>query len=185
MEVNMTVKEALKEVFRYMLEYYSKTEKGYPNTVWSPTIDPKIYVGEKNQSGWICWKPIYKDVVHDFKCIEKELGVNIHPSLKEYFNSYWFLYLPVPYKKMNFNLVSVPPGEEFIHILRRWKDAKEYFGSNLYLALGSEYNGKYDLIINNNTGEVATFNHDTKKVQVICDNLADFIYSPLKNLKNR
>ena len=179
----MRVKDALKARFEYMMSDIT-TIDDYPTIPFSNNVDPKIYIGEKNNSGWIAWKPLEKDVIHDFSDIEAELGVNIHESIKEYFNSYWFMELYTPFGKYNFNMTHVPPNEEFKHVLRNWENAKTYFGTdNLHLTLGRHHQRKtHDLIINNKTGQVATFDHDTEKLKIICNDLGDFLYSPLKKL---
>lgn len=176
----MTVKEALKIRFDYMMKHYSTTKEKYPQIPWNPNIDSKIYVGEKKESGWISWKPIEKDVLEDFSEIEKELDVKIHEDVKEYYNCFWFLSLGVPMGKQNYIMKNVAPGREFFEILRQWKECKSYFKDDLYLTLGQENNGGYDLMINNNTGEIYSFSHNNNKLELLSANLADFLLIPLK-----
>lgn len=176
----MTVKEALTVRFNYMMQYYAKTKEGYPQIPWNSNVDSKIYVGNKKESGWISWKPIEKDIKEDFLEIEKELGVQIHEDIKEYYNSFWFLSLTVPINGHNYIMKNVAPGREFFGLLRQWKECKNYFKDDLYLILGQESNGGYDLMINNNNGKIYSFSHSKNKLELLADNLADFLLTPLK-----
>ena len=56
-------------------------------------VDPLLYTDLPDEEEWVAWMPKGKTAFHDLRALEEELKVRFHPSIHEYFNSYWFMAL--------------------------------------------------------------------------------------------
>ncbi|MBC2582754.1 SecY-interacting protein Syd [Clostridium sp. DJ247] len=172
----MSVKIAMEKFFDNMMEGYSKTEEGYPMSSYVDYIDKMIYIGEQDKEGWIRWKPIKKDKVHDLKDIEEELGIKIHNNIKEYFNSYWFIRIRASYNSYKISLDGVQPSDkrynEFKWKLRGYKNNHE--GKLNYIPLGL-VNNMDSLVLENETGKIKVENYEAETYKTIANSLEELI----------
>ncbi|MGA8943075.1 MAG: SecY-interacting protein Syd [Thermoactinomyces sp.] len=67
---------------------------------------------EVDEEGNVSWKLMEKHKNHDLTGLENQLGVVLHPSIKEYFNSYWFASLDGFIGKHYIRLEAVLPNIE-------------------------------------------------------------------------
>lgn len=106
------MKQAMHLFFENLLKVWNKDYSPLPLVPWDEDIDPTFYVGEPNESNWVQWKPKEKNIIHDFDYLEKKHGIKIHSTIKDYFNSYWFLELGWSIDGRSISLIPVAPGKE-------------------------------------------------------------------------
>ncbi|PEY43927.1 SecY interacting protein Syd [Bacillus cereus] len=169
------MKEEMKQYFHTLLKEWKDYNHSLPKSVWREEAEPFIYEGEPDTEGYIFWKPTEKDVFHDFSDIERELVIELHHSIKEYYNSYWFLDLAGNYLEYNLELNSVIPGIElrdFYISLQGYKKAHHNELKNI--PIGIECNGLL-VVVDNENGQVKIEDYERGSIEVISNSLAELI----------
>jgi hypothetical protein len=170
------VKDELKKYFTQLINVWHDFNHSLPKVPWDDRVIPFIYEGDMDQDEYICWKPVEKDIGHDFADIEKVLDGSLHDSIKRYFNSYWFAELAGFYKNYNIILEPVLPGiklEDLVSQLISYKEAHEDKLQHIPLGLDGE-NG-FLIVIDNSNGNVKIEDCETGKYEVIADSLDQLI----------
>ncbi|MBC6972201.1 SecY-interacting protein Syd [Bacillus sp. Xin] len=169
------MKEEMKQYFHTLLKEWKHYNHSLPKSVWREEADSFIYEGEPDTEGYIFWKPTEKDIFHDFSNIERELAIQFHHSIKEYYNSYWFLDLAGNYLEHNLELNSVIPGIElrdFYTSLQGYKKAHHNELKNI--PIGIECNGLL-IVVDNENGQVNIEDYERGSFEVISNSLAELI----------
>ncbi|MED1790092.1 SecY-interacting protein Syd [Brevibacillus laterosporus] len=169
----------MKEIMSQYFDRFGKKWKEYNNTLpqiaWDEEVDPFIYLGEKDEYGYISWLPIEKETITNFKDFESNAGVVLHHSLKQYFNSFWFLELAGWIATYNINLHPVVPGIEPEKFLTGLIDYTETKGGIInYIPIGFEANGML-IVVDNNTGSVYIEDFETEEYEKISTSVEDLI----------
>ena len=162
--------------------YFSKLLKKWkdfngtlPMTQWIEGVKDFIFEGEKDEEGYIAWKPLKKDIKSNFEDIEKELNVQLHPDSKAYYNCYWFLELAGNYNGYDLVLNPVIPGialKDFKHETGLYKEAHNDQLFNI--PIGIEANGLL-LVVDNESGEVKLEDYERNSFEIISENLSKLI----------
>lgn len=149
----MSIKLAMKQYFSLRKEIAKEGQDFLFRTPYDENVGSHIYVGEVDENEYIPWKPIEKEEFYDFASLEEDLGIKIHPSVLEYFNSYWFVDLDGFFKDHYIKLESVLPMigiESYSNMLMGYKNNHNNLEN---IPLGIEGNGLI-VVVNNVTGSV-------------------------------
>ncbi|MGM7722854.1 SecY-interacting protein Syd [Metabacillus sp. Hm71] len=114
----------------------------------------------------------------------KELGLKIHKSIKEYFNSYWFLNLQGFYDSRLVNLEPVEPGKRVLEFFQSMKQYEENNGREFkYIQIG--FISPEDLAINvdNDTLQIFIEDYETEENELLADSLVELISNLKVQLK--
>lgn len=84
------MKNEMKNCFDKIIREWQDCNNSLPKSLWIEEAEAFIYEGEPDTEGYVFWKPLEKNIIHDFSDIEKDLGIELYNSIKEYYNSYWF-----------------------------------------------------------------------------------------------
>ncbi|WP_143318548.1 SecY-interacting protein Syd [Clostridium sp. HBUAS56017] len=170
------MKEEMKKYFDQLIEAWQGFNNSYPKVPWNDAVKPSIYEGEVDQDEYICWKPVEKNAIHDFRDIEQVVGVTFHKSIKDYFNSYWFAELSGFYKSYNIILEPVLPGIELNNFVAQLMGYKEVHEGKLdNIPLGVEGRNSFLVVVDNNTGIVKLEDFETGRYEVISDSIEQLI----------
>ncbi|WP_035431938.1 SecY-interacting protein Syd [Bacillus sp. UNC322MFChir4.1] len=170
------MKDEMGKYFDQLIEAWSGFNNSLPKVPWNDAIIPTIYEGEVDQDEYICWKPVEKNIIHDFRDIEQVLGIIFHESIKDYFNTYWFAELVGFYKSYNIILEPVLPGIELNNFVVQLIGYKEVHEDKLdNIPLGVEGGSSFLVVIDNNTGIVKLEDFETGKYEVISDSIERLI----------
>lgn len=187
----MSMKEAFDIFFEEMTQNYLK-KKGVPPK--APCNEEKYPTGlflmdTLDDNGYAQWKPKLQENAVSFENIEKELGFTIHPQIKDYLSTYWFLALDgrlqtqknkivlrlnglTPYNDLNERIVSGFDNEQ-----------SHYLSDHKYFLIGTycmiDGNDSYLIHVNNDTGEVTA----VEVMDKISITLANSIEELLMNMK--
>jgi len=170
------MKTAMCGYFIRLLQAWEETDNTLPMTVRLDEAEPFIYVGEENKDGWIQWKPLEKELQYDFAPIEEELKVNLHVSIKEYYNSYWFCTLGGAYREYSISLDPVIPGvafNDFNEKLRGYK--REHNGKLEKIPIGLEAGQDLLVVVDNETGQLLIEDHDRGIFEMLATSLEELI----------
>lgn len=187
----MSMKEAFDTFFEEMTQDYIN-EWGVPPQ--APCNEKRRPTGlflleTKNNEGYAQWKPRLQEKPVSFDNIEKKLGFIIHPQIKAYFSTYWFLPLEAKILtengKISFTLSGITPYTSLEDILIHNFNCigAHYLTDHNYFLLGTycKIDGvdSYLVQVNNDTGEVTAVEvMDKRSVK-----LADSIENLLMNMK--
>jgi Syd protein (SUKH-2) len=164
----MKIKNILYEYFKW---YDNMLEADLPKTPVIDDSDPLIYVGEV-VNDWVRWRPTEKDEQYDFKDIEGQLNIEIHSSVKEYYNSYWFYQLIVDYENFEINMYPVIPGNYIKAFLSNFSGyINAHPGSTIRIPIGFEMSSTFLVVIENSTGKVQIEDYENETFEDIADNL--------------
>ena len=187
----MSMKEAFDTIFEEMTQNNIK-KKGVPPK--APCNEEKYPTGlflleTLDEEGYAQWKPKLQEKPVSFDAVEKELGFSIHPQIKDFLSTYWFLALDgriqtssekvilrlnglMPYNNLQERIISDFDSEE-THYLTDHK----YFLIGTFCSIGG--NDSYLVQVNNDTCEVTAVDvMDRRSVK-----LADSIEDLLMNMK--
>ncbi|CAI8760470.1 MULTISPECIES: SecY-interacting protein Syd [Bacillus] len=169
------MKEEMKQYFHILLKEWKDFNDSLPKSPWIEEADSFIYEGEPDAEEYVFWKPIEKDVLHDFSVIEKKLAIQLHHSIKEYYNSYCFFDLAGSYLEYNLELNPVIPGIElrdFYITLQGYK--KSHHNELKNIPIGMECNGLL-VVVDNENGQVKIEDYEKGSLEVISNSLAELI----------
>ncbi|MDR4156665.1 SecY interacting protein Syd [Bacillus cereus] len=169
------MKNEMKNCFDKIIREWQDCNNSLPKSLWIEEAETFIYEGEPDTEGYVFWKPLEKNIIHDFSDIEKDLGIELHNSIKEYYNSYWFLDLGGNYLGYDFELNPVIPGIElhdFYVSLQGYRGAHDNQLNNI--PIGMEFNGLL-VVVDNENGQVKLEDYESRSFEVICDSLAELI----------
>lgn len=82
------MKNEMENCFDKIIREWQDCNSSLLKSLWIEEADTFIYEGEPDIEGYVFWKPLEKNIIHDFSNIEKDLGIQLHNSIKEYYNSY-------------------------------------------------------------------------------------------------
>ena len=172
----MEIKKALDRYFKALMNVWEKKYGTYPKVPWDAEVDSLLYLSNPDEEGYEYWKPLEKNKIDNFIEIEKELSVNIHDAIKEYFNSYWFLDIQGFYGTKLVVLEPVEPNKsivEFIQIMKRYEESE---GREFrYIQIGFVSPEDRAIIFDNETGEVLIENFETEEKEFLSNSLVELI----------
>ena len=185
----MSMKEAFDIFFEEMTNNYIR-ERGKPPYAYCDEVNRPtgLFLMETlNESGYAQWKPQLQEQPVSFDNIERTLGFSIHPQIKAYFSTYWFLPLEAKYyidqKEIIFNIVGINPYSALDTILKdnfNFEGTHYLFDHNYFL-LGSycnvDGNDSYLVEVNNETGEVTAVDVLDKKSLKLADSIEELFYN--------
>ena len=142
-----------------------------------------------DDEGYAQWKPKLQDKIVSFDTIEKELGFSIHPQIKAFLSTYWFLALEGILQnsrgKVHLRLDGITPYVILDIFIRNNFDNDEthFLHEHKYFLIGTycmiNGNDSYLVQVNNDTGEVTAVD----VMEKISVKLADSIEELLINMK--
>jgi hypothetical protein len=180
----MEVKKSLENFFNELLDFWNKEYGTYPKVPWDEEVDPILYLSSPDEEEYVYWKPIKKDDLEDFSEIEKVLGLKIHDSIKEYFNSYWFINLKFFYVSRLVNLEPVEPGKRVLEFFRALKQYEENNGRELkYIQMGFISPDDLAIHVDNDTGQIFIEDYETEENELLADSLVELISNLKVQLK--
>lgn len=86
----MTVKEELRNLLEKLMRGYESTANGYPSNPKRKDVDPILYIGEPDSSGWCKWKPLEQSSNEEFLSVMDIMKIKINQDIIEYFTSFFF-----------------------------------------------------------------------------------------------
>lgn len=189
----MSMKEAFETFFEEMTQNNLK-KKGMPPK--APCNEEKFPTGlflleTLDDEGYAQWKPKLQENPVSFEIVEKELGFTIHPQIKDYLSTYWFLALDgrlqTSREKVILRLNGLNPYIDLNELIKSAFNNEEthYMSDHKYFLIGTycmiDGNDSYLVQVNNDTGEVTAVDVKDK----ISIKLADSIEELLKNMKGK
>ncbi len=171
----MSIKEAINQYFSLRKTVADEGLDFLFKTPFDEEVDPLIYVGEVDEDEYISWRPVEKKVATDFSSLEEKLGINIHGSIVEYFNSYWFADLDGFIKDHYIKLESVLPEagiESYGNLLSGYKSNHNNKIENI--PIGIEGNGLI-VVVNNQDGSVKLEDYERNSFEVISESIEQLI----------
>ncbi|MCL2080097.1 MAG: SecY-interacting protein Syd [Oscillospiraceae bacterium] len=119
----MSMKNTLEIYFQKQREYWQEKYQTFPQMPYSKAIDERMIVKDSLKDGYIQWQPIHQNNTVDFTALERKLNISIHPRIKEYFTSFWFLSMVGTIKGNILRFTAVPYGISIIDLVNesyRW-----------------------------------------------------------------
>ncbi len=189
----MSMKEAFDVFFEEMTQNNLKKKGFSPKALCNEDIHPTglFLLDTLDEEGYAQWKPRLQNKPFSFENAEKELGFSIHPQIKDFLSTYWFLTLEgkiqsehgivrlcingiTPYTVLD-SLIKCSFNSEETHYLSDHK----YFLIGTYCMING--NDSYLVQVNNDNGEVTAVN----VMDRISVKLADSIEELLINMKGK
>ncbi len=147
------MKSAMNDFFDRLIAVHAAAG-AEPRVSRNPDAGPSIYHGAPDAYDSIAWRPMEKSARHDLAALAPDLGP-LHPSLDEYFNSYWFASLEGRIGRWAISLYPVLPDLELDKFLRMARGYAQAHGGRLeHVPIGVEVNG-LQVVVDNRTGAVA------------------------------
>lgn len=155
----MSIKNALEIYFNNQREYWQAKYQTFPQMPYNKAIDERMIVKDSLKDGYIQWQPILQDKTVDFSDLERELNFSIHPHIKEYFTSFWFLSMVGTLNGNTLRFTTIPYGVNIIDLVKescKWgsinfSDDKNQFELG-FAKIGND--DSYLLYVDNDTASI-------------------------------
>ena len=185
----MSMKEAFNAFFEEMTQNNIK-KKGVPPT--APCNEEKFPTGlflleTLDENGYAQWKPKLQEEPVSFDSIENEIGFTIHPQIKAFLSTYWFLALNARLQTENESVVlklnPLTPYTNLTEYIKSGFDNEEthYLSDSRYFLLGSycmiDGVDSYLVQVNNETGEVTAVEVMDKRLIHLADSIEELLYN--------
>ncbi len=171
----MSIKEAMNQ---YFLLRKSLAEGGLDflfKTPFDEDVDSLIYYGKVDEDDYISWRPVEKKEIYEFSSLEEKLGIRMHVSVIEYFNSYWFADLDGFITDHYIKLESVQQTtdiESYFNLLVGYKHNHD--NKLEHIPIGIEGNGLI-VVVDNQNGLVKLEDFERKSFEVISEGIEQLI----------
>lgn len=172
----MTVKEELGILIEKLIKGYEATSSGFPLNPKRKDINPIIYIGEPNGSGWSKWKPIKQTPNDEFLTLLNILNIEANQDIIEYFTSYYFLTFSIKYKSYVIRLNDIAPEVNFKRLKMEFENFRDdRDGKIKYIPIGLEVRVGYSVVVEVKTGLVKFFDSENGKTRKIATSLQEFL----------
>jgi hypothetical protein len=172
----MSVKKALNKYFKELLDYWNRKYGTLPKTSWDEDVNPLLFQAEPDEEEYIYWKPKLKDRHEDFDKIEKMIGITINSTVKEYFDSYWFLEIEGFYNSKRINLEPNEPDKDIVRYFQNMKQYEKNIGNLFrYIQIGVISPEDMSIAVDNETGKIVIQDYETGNVEVMAESLEELI----------
>lgn len=173
----MSIKEAMNQYFSLRKTIADEGLDFLFKTPFDEEVNSLVYVGEVDEDEYISWGPVEKKTTHDFCLIEEKLGIKIHGSVEEYFNSYWFAdldgFINSHYIKLE-SVLSKADIESYCSLLSGYKI--NHNNKIEYIPIGIEGNGLI-VVVDNRDGSVKLEDYERTSFEVISEGIEQLILS--------
>ncbi len=171
----MSIKDAMKQYFQMRRE---TANKGLDFLFKTPILDNEelvIYEGKADEEEYISWKPVEIPFQQNIK---NYLDMDLHDTIQDYFNSYWFADLDGFYINYYIKLHPVLPNNlnSYLKLINGYK--KNHENKLDKVPIGIEGNG-LTVVIDNKSGVVYLEDFERESFEPIADSIEILI----KNLK--
>lgn len=173
------MKEELHGYLEKYVEYWKSERGSLPMVSFDEDCKTNMYIGEIDKYGYIQWNYRKKDSIIDFSDIEKKYDIKLHSDLKEYFNSYYFLYLE---GFIDGKLICLESINEERDILAELEYVFENEGKDIF-EIGIEGKQDLPLYFEINTGNIMIYDFDNNDKEKLADSLKELFakLSPISN----
>lgn len=170
------LRSVMRAYFTALVGNWRERNGTFPKAPWLEEADPSIYVGEPDDAGWVQWLPKEKAVREDFGAVEGRWGVQIHSSVREYFDSFWFCVLGGTFSSRAVQLEPMIPGiglAEWQQKVQGYREA--HAGMLRHLPIGIESKQSLLVVVDNTTGEVSVEDYESGGFEALAGGLAELI----------
>lgn len=175
----MSVKAAFEVFFEKNNDSWMRKRGTLPKVVRNKLNENcGLFISEKELSGRVEWQPKEQMEKVDFTQAEETLGFAIHPQIKEFLNTYWFLELRGQTEDVHqIQIDPVLPQMDIVELAKKSFNVRGYrFNKDdnyFLLASFCEINGDdgYAVLVANTTGKVYAVQPREKKSQEIAESI--------------
>lgn len=172
------IKESIKEYYVRLDEVYKKYGMQL-KVPFNPKVLSDIYVGSEDDEGYIVWRIIERTECINSEKLSGEIGFQIHSSLIEFINSYFFLEMSGSYREYEVSFDSIVPNTILSSFIsRRCIPLKTNEEKIVLIQIGvinEEDNDNLLMCLVNSTGQIVCYDYDKKTIQVISESLNELI----------
>lgn len=172
------IKSSVKDFFVRLNEAYKKTGKKL-KVPFNPKVSSVMYEGLEDDEGYIAWKVVEQKETVNEAILSSEIGFDIHISLIEFLNSYYFFELSGTYDNYGVDFDSIVPNTILKNFIsRRYISLKTDVEKIDLIQIGvicMENNDNFLMCFVNNTGQIVYYDYDKGNIEVISDSLEELI----------
>ena len=115
----MEIKNAMEIYFNKQREFWQTNFGTFTELSYHDKIDECMIIPDSlNNEGNIQWQPVLQITSIDFSELEKNLDLNIHHQIKQFFTSYWYLSLIGIIENTVLYFVSIPYGRDVLKLVK-------------------------------------------------------------------
>lgn len=164
--------DPLGDALRRQAESWQSHGMGFPRVPWDEDVDPAIWVGEPDHEQWCAWRPLPKEGGPTLATVLG--GLEVHPSLHDYFNKWWFLSLEGSIGDFVITFEPNRPGldpEEWVEQARGY--AAAHGGRLDHVPIGLDNESSLQVVVDNRTGELSIEDWERNTHETIAQSLDD------------
>lgn len=172
------IKSCIKKYFIKLNGVHSVQRKSL-KVPYNPAIASEMYVGSEDEHGYISWQLLERKELIKKKSLSEEVGINIHESLIEFFNAYYFFEISGVYKSYDIDFDYIVPNTILKNFVsRRYMSLESGEGEIQLIQVGiltEDSNDNLILCLVNNTGQIACYDYDKGVIEIIANSLVELI----------
>lgn len=176
MDTEINVKRSMKRYFERLLEAWQQSCSSLPQIPINEEADRDFYVEIDADGELALWRPLEMITSSaELLNVESVLGVSLHPSIAEYFSSYWFAAIGGTALEWRIQLEPVLPGIGVREFVQKLDGYKCVHNDRLdHIPIGTEANGSL-VVVRNSNGTVELEDWDARSYTRIANSLDDLI----------
>ena len=134
----MTTKEAFEIYFKKQRDFWQSNYGIFPRIPYNKAINESLLIPGSLRNGYVQWQPLQQETKVDLSDLEQRLNLSIHPQIKQYFTSYWFLSLIGDIGNITLEFCSVPYGMDILKLVEECyvTGVKNFPTGNIYFEFG-------------------------------------------------
>ncbi|MEN1988856.1 SecY-interacting protein Syd [Paenibacillus hubeiensis] len=157
------IKKSMEQYFERFISMWKEFNGTLPRISWFGEDGLRLYVGEKDNEGYIEWLPTMKNDITNFDAVEELFTMKLHEDIKQYYNAYYFFQIAGWVEGYNINLNPVLPKVEPETFVQRFSNyITAHDGRTTYVPIGMESNGLI-VVLDNMSGEVYLEDNEVEK----------------------
>jgi SecY interacting protein Syd len=167
---------AMKMYFERLLAHWAHRFGSLPKVPRPEESDHPMFVQPPDAEDWIQWRPVPRSSQEEVLELERELGLQFHPTLKDLWGSYWFADVGGRFNDRFVELDGVYPGHGGFGLRETLVGYQRAHQGRLdKIPVGLESRVDLLLVVDNATGSVEIEDYERRTFEPLAGSLAELI----------
>lgn len=172
------IKECIKAYYEKVDEICKIKDKQM-KVPYNPRVASEMFIGSEDDEGYITWSLTERQEPVDSKVLSDNIGIQVHSSLIEFIDSYFFMEMEGVYNEYDIEFDCITPNTVLSSFLSRRHITLVINEEQLDLIqigiINSDGNDNLLMCLVNSTGQIVSYDYDKKTIQVISESLVELI----------
>jgi len=166
---------AMTKYFDRLVAHWASHFGSLPKLPRPENSEHPMFVQPPDAEDWIQWRPVARTSHDELLALESELGLSLHPSLRDLWGSYWFGDIGGRFKHWFVEIDGVYPNHDSFGLRERLIGYRRAHDGLEKIPIGLESTRDLLLVVDNATGQVEIEDYERHTFEPLAANLAHLI----------